>query len=268
MIDEGVSRGMLETAEPRASRWRRADRAARAPPPTAPPCRGSATRASAGTGAAGRAPPPTTISRYGQYAEAAELYAPRCRRAARTQSGQQPARRRARAGRPPARGRGGASRRDRAARRSCRLLAGLAGAAPGLTSDLFVSCDRRFSMTISKAALADRAPAWRPGARSGRRAEPAQTRCAAAAAAAATQRAGGDGGAGPAERQYNLNRARADRASCRCSPPCGAATGRRRRRLCRRRGRRRAATTPNIWSARSGSRSASAPATGSSSRRR
>ena len=133
VLDEGVSRGMLDAAKPAVAAADRHGRP-RAPPRTAPALpRLRTQRSAAATGAAARAAGDAHFG-YGQYAEAAELY-----RAALQKGGEDPNLVNTRLGaalalgRPAARGRGGASRGHRPARRACRLLAGLAGAAAGLT---------------------------------------------------------------------------------------------------------------------------------------
>ena len=130
VLDEGVSRGMLDAAEPRVRQ--QTTEINRRPRPSAAHSAGAVPRRSR------RRPAPparAAADAYfggGQYAEAAELYqrSPSKRRRG-CQSGQYAPWRGACAGRPSGRGGSGVSCSDGPARRPRRLLAGLAGASPG-----------------------------------------------------------------------------------------------------------------------------------------
>ena len=242
-----------------------ADRRARASPPTAAGLAGLRTpRRRRGTGAAGARPPATLISAYGQYAEAADALP------AALQKGGEDANlvnsrlgaALALAGRRPE-----AEAALRAVTGPRADLAGfwLAWLAAAAGSDSLIRMRQEtISMKISKAALAvdghagrcgdarrpGAAPIWRSAAADG------PQRPAPAAAA---------GGNGPAARRRRASIISAAPSGRAFQPVDRRGAG---RRLGRRRPRRsppprprRAAPTPNIWSARSVSRSASAPAT-------
>ena len=265
MLDEGVSRNMLDAAKPAVAQAIAATSRARRPP-TAPPCRGCAPRRRPRRPAAparaagrrlfrlrpicrGRRALPAALQKGG---EDANLVNSRLGAAL------------ALAGRRP---------------EAEAALRAVTGPRADLAGFWLAWLARRPGLTCSNATGDDfdedvRRPRWPPTALIG--AAPALAQYGPRPSRRSTpepqppaQRRPQPAPAGRARSaSYNLSRAERTALPAGRSSPSTPPTGRPRRRRCPRRRRRRAAPTPNIWSARSGSRSASAPTTRSSSRRR